>query len=164
MRLTRREQLPAGVEEVYALLTDPAFQEAKCAATTDGGAYDAQVTGTATGHRVHTSRELPADGLPDVARSFVGPTLTVVEDYEWGPPAPDGSRAAAVDLHVKGAPLTLKGVLRLEPDGSGSAEVLDAELKANVPFVGGTIEKAAAEPINAAVGVEADMLRERLGG
>lgn len=164
MRLTRREQLPAGIEAVYALLTDPAFQEAKCAATTDGGAYDAQVTATATGHRVHTSRELPADGLPDVARSFVGSTLTVVEDYEWGPAAADGSREATVDLHVKGAPLTLKGVLRLEPDGSGSAEVLDAELKANVPFVGGKIEKAAAEPINAAIGVEVEMVRERLGG
>jgi hypothetical protein len=164
VRLTRREQLPAGPEEVYALLTDPAFQEAKCAATTDGGAYDAQVTATATGHRVRTSRELPADGLPDVARSFVGPTLTVVEDYAWGPPAADGSREAAVDLHVKGAPLTLKGVLRIEPAGSGSAEVLDAELKANVPFVGGKIEKAAAEPINAAIGIEVDLLRERLDG
>ncbi|MBM6400904.1 DUF2505 domain-containing protein [Phycicoccus sonneratiae] len=164
MRLTRREQLPAGPEEVYAVLTDPAFQEAKCAATTDGGAYSADVTPTATGHRVHTSRELPADGLPDVARSFVGATLTVVEDYEWGAAGPDGTREAAVDLHVKGAPLTLKGVLRLEPDGSGSVEVLDAELKANVPFVGGKIEKAAAEPIGAAIGVEVELLRERLGG
>lgn len=164
MRLTRREQLPATPEEVYAVLTDPAFQEAKCEATTDGGAYEARVTATATGHRVHTSRELPADGLPDVARSFVGSTLTVVEDYEWGAAAADGSRAAVVDLHVKGVPLTLKGVLRLEAVGAGSAEVLDAELKANIPFVGGKIEKAAAEPINAAVGIEVELLRERLGG
>ncbi|MGG5260807.1 DUF2505 domain-containing protein [Phycicoccus avicenniae] len=164
MRLTRREQLPATPEEVYAVLTDPAFQEAKCAATTEGGAYTAEVTPGAVGDRVHTSRELPADGLPDVARSFVGATLTVVEDYVWGAPAADGSREASVDLHVKGAPLTLKGTLRIVPDGAGSAEVLDAELKANVPFVGGKIEKAAAEPINAAIGVEVELLRGRLGG
>ncbi|HMM97319.1 MAG: DUF2505 domain-containing protein [Micrococcales bacterium] len=164
MRLTRREQLAATPEEAYALLTDPAFQEAKCAATTDGGAYSAEVTDGAVGARVTTSRELPADGLPDVARSFVGATLTVVEVYDWGAPAPDGSREAVVDLHVKGAPLTLKGRLALLPDGAGSVEVLDAELRANVPLVGGRIEKAAADPINAAIDVEVRLLRERLGG
>ena len=35
MRLTTREELKGTVDEVYALLTDPAFQEAKCVATTD---------------------------------------------------------------------------------------------------------------------------------
>ncbi|MBT9255881.1 DUF2505 domain-containing protein [Phycicoccus sp. MAQZ13P-2] len=163
MRLTRRERLDATPDEVYALLTDRGFQEAKCEATTGGGAWSADVTQSAVGHRVATTRELPADGLPDVARSFVGATLTVIESYDWGAPAPDGSREAVVDLHVKGAPLTLKGTLRLEPDGNGSAEVLDTELKANVPFVGGRIEKAAADPINAAVDVEVGLLRERLG-
>ena len=35
MRVTTREELAGTVDEVHALLTDPAFQEAKCAATTD---------------------------------------------------------------------------------------------------------------------------------
>lgn len=164
MRLTRRERIDASTEAVYALLTDPSFQDAKCAATSEGGSYEVDVTGGTPGHTVHTQRELPSDGLPDAARSFVGNTLTVVEDYTWGAARPDGSREATVDVHVKGAPLTLKGTLRLEPDGDGSVQVLEADLKANVPFIGGTIEKAAAGPFTAAVDTEIALLRERLGG
>ncbi len=163
MRLTRRERLDATPEEVYGVLTDPAFQQAKCAATTDGGAHSVDVTEHAVGHRVQTWRELPADGLPDVARPFVGDTLTVVEVYTWGPPGADASREAEVDLHVKGAPIVLRGTLRLEPDGAGSAQVLEADLRATVPFVGGKIEKAAAQPIGAAIDIEVGLLRDRLG-
>ncbi|GGL28593.1 DUF2505 domain-containing protein [Phycicoccus endophyticus] len=164
MRLTRREQLAATAQQVYAVLTDAGFQHAKCEATTAGGRYEVEVSEHALGHRVRTARELPADGLPDVARSFVGDTLTVVEVYDWGAPEPGGARQASVDLHVQGAPLTLKGTLRLEGDGAGSLELLDAELKATVPLVGGRIERAAAGPIDAAIGRELDLLRERLGG
>lgn len=162
MRLTRRETVSAGPDEVYATLVDPAFQEAKCQAT-EAESYDVSVTETSVGHDVRTTRVLPSRDLPDVARSFVGEQLTVVETYEWGAPAPDGTREAVLDLHVKGAPLTLKGTVRLEPDGGGTLELLDAELKANVPFVGGKIEQAASTPIGAAIDTEIRMLRERLG-
>ena len=154
--------MPAGPDEVYATLTDPAFQEAKCAAT-EAESHEVEVTPTAVGHRVRTSRVLPSTDLPDVARSFVGDRLTVVETYDWGAPGADGSREAVLDLHVKGAPLTLKGTLRLVPEGGSTVQTLDAELKANVPFVGGKIEQAAARPIESAVETEVRLLHERLG-
>ncbi len=162
MRLTRREELDATPEEVYAVLTDPGFQEAKCAATTAGGAHTVDVADGASGARVRTERELPSDGLPDVARSFVGVTLTVVEVHDWSGPTADGARASTVDMHVKGAPLTLKGTLRLEPSGSGTAEVIDTDLTANVPFIGGRLEKAASGPIDTAIDIEIRLLREWL--
>lgn len=162
MRLTRREELGGTVDEVHALLTDRAFQEAKCDATTDGGRSTVDVGSAASGERVRTERELPSDGLPDLARSFVGDHLTVVEVLDWNGPAADGSRQAVVDIHVKGAPLTIKGTLRLEPTGAGTAEVLDADLKANVPLIGGKLERAAADPINAAIDIEIGLLREWL--
>ncbi|NHA69526.1 DUF2505 domain-containing protein [Phycicoccus flavus] len=163
MRLTRRERLDASPDAVYALLTDEDFQREKCARTSEGGTYDVSVTPTGVGHRVQTSRQMSSSGLPDAARSFVGDTLVVVESYDWGAPGPDGSREAAVDLHVKGAPLVLRGTLRVEADGTGSLEVLDAELKANIPFIGGKIEQSASGPIYAAVDTEVAMLRDRLG-
>jgi Protein of unknown function (DUF2505) len=162
VRLTTREELDGTVDEVHALLTDQAFQEAKCAATTDGGATSVDITRNAGGQRVRTTRELPSDGLPDVAKSFVGDHLTVIEVQDWSGPAADGSRESALDIHVKGAPLTIKGTLRLEPSGAGTAEVLDAELKANVPLIGGRLEKAAAAPINTAIEIETRLLREWL--
>lgn len=163
MHLTTRDELAGTVEEVYALLTDPGFQDAKCVATTDDAHnFTVDVADAAGAHRVRTERHLPSDGLPDVARSFVGDNLTIIEVHTWSLPAADGSRESVVDLHVKGAPLTLKGTLRLEPSGAGTVQVLDADLKANVPFIGGKIERAAAEPIEGAIEIETALLKEWL--
>jgi len=162
VRVTTREELAGTPEEVYALLTDQAFQEAKCEATTVGGPYTAEVRASRSGDRVTTQRELPTDDLPDVARSFVGEKLTIIEIIEWSAATDDGSRTAVVDMHVKGAPLTLKGTVRLEPSAAGTVEVLDAELKANVPFIGGKIEQAASGPIRTAIDIETRLLREWL--
>ncbi|MEO6790117.1 MAG: DUF2505 domain-containing protein [Ornithinibacter sp.] len=162
MRLTTREELAGTPEEVYALLSDQAFQEAKCEATTVGGPHSATIGGSRAGARVTTQRELPTDDLPSVARSFVGEKLTIIEILDWAGPAADGSREAVIDLHVKGAPLTLKGTVRLEPSGAGTIESLDAELKANVPFIGARIEQAAAGPIRTAIDIEIALLREWL--
>jgi len=163
VRVTTREELAGTVEEVYALFTDVAFQEAKCLATTDdANHFSVDVSGGPAGERVRTERHLRSQGLPDVAKSFVGEHLTIIEVQDWSAPAGDGSRQSAVDMHVKGAPLTLKGTLRLEPTASGTVKVLDAELKAHVPFIGGRIEKAAAEPIKAAIEIETGLLREWL--
>ena len=163
MRVTTREELAGTVEEVYAVFTNVAFQEAKCVATTDdANHYSVDVAGGPAGERVTTERHLRSDGLPDVAKSFVGEHLTIVEVQTWSAAAADGSRESAVDMHVKGAPLTLKGILRLEPSGAGTVKVLDADLKAHVPFIGGKIERAAAEPIKAAIDIETDLVREWL--
>ncbi|MGL5817793.1 MAG: DUF2505 domain-containing protein [Phycicoccus sp.] len=160
MRLTLREEFDAGPDAVYAVLVDPAFQDAKCAATSEGGTYTVDITAGATGQRVRTERDLPAAGLPDIARSFVGNRLTIVEVLEWA--RDDSGHRATLDLHVKGAPLTLKGALALGLSSTGTTESLDAELKANVPFIGGKIEQSAAVPIRAAFDVETELLREWL--
>lgn len=162
MRLTTREDLAGTPEGVYALLTDQAFQEAKCDATTLDGPFSAKVDVGRAGARVTTQRELPTDELPDVARSFVGPKLTIIEIIDWSAPDADGSREGVLDLHVKGAPLTLKGTVRLQPSRGGTVEIVDAELKANVPFIGGRIEQAAAEPIRSAINIELGLLQEWL--
>lgn len=162
MRLTTHEELPGTVEQVHALLVDQAFQEAKCAATTDDGVYSVDVHAGIDRHHVRTERQLPSDGLPDIARSFVGEHLTIIELLDWSGPGPDGSRASAVDIHVKGAPLTVKGTIRLEPYGEATVEVIEAEVRANVPLIGGRLERAAAVPIDAAIRIEIELLREWL--
>ena len=60
MRVTTREQLDGTVEEVYALFTDVAFQEAKCVATTDdSNRFSVDVTFGPNTHRVRTERHRP---------------------------------------------------------------------------------------------------------
>jgi hypothetical protein len=57
-------------------------------------------------------------------------------------------------MAVAGVPIALMGTLSLAADGPGSVELLDSELKARVPLIGGKIEKAAAPPIENAIAIE----------
>jgi hypothetical protein len=162
VKVTRREHLAATPDEVYAVLIDPAFQQAKCDATTNGGVHTVEVTPAAVGARIRTERELPSQGLPDVARSFVGDHLVIVESQEWAAPGSDGVHESSIDMHVRGAPLTLKGAVRLEPNDTGTVHSIDTVLRAQVPLIGGRIERAAAHPINVAIDIEIRLLREWL--
>lgn len=161
MRIAKTVEYPATPEQVFAVLADPAFQEAKCAATA-AVKHKASVDPDAGRTVIRTERILPSDDLPDFARSMVGPTLKVVETQEWGPAAADGSREGTVRMEVAGAPITLTGSLSLSPRGTGAVETVDAELKARMPLIGGKIEKAAAGPIEEAIDVEAATAREWL--
>ncbi|HEX5523727.1 MAG TPA: DUF2505 domain-containing protein [Pedococcus sp.] len=163
MRITKAAEYHATPEEVFAVLSDKAFQNAKCAAT---AAIEHEATVEANGERtlITTERVLPSHGLPEFARSLVGPTLKVVETQDWGPASADGSREGTVDMEVVGAPMSLKGTIRLEPGGPGTLEHIDAELKAKVPLMGGKIEKAAAPSIQEAIDIEVQTAHEWLHG
>lgn len=162
MKFTHRAEYPAAPEAVFAVMCDPAFQDAKCDATTTG-TWTADVATTGDRTTITTERVLPTDGLPDVARSFVGESLTVVEVQTWAPPAADGSRTADLNLHVKGAPMTLRGTIRLSRTAAGSVHEVDGDLKAGVPLIGGRLEKAAADPLMHAARTETTLLHQRVG-
>jgi hypothetical protein len=153
MKIATTVEYAATPEEVFAVLSDAKFQEAKCAAT---AALKHSATVKTLGERtvITTERELPSDGLPDFARSMVGATLKVTETQDWGPASDDGTRQGTVEMGVAGAPISLKGVVSLKPGGSGTVEALQAELKARVPLIGGKMEKAAAPPIEEAIAIE----------
>jgi hypothetical protein len=158
VRLTTREEYNASPQAVFAIIGDPAFQAAKCAATSTGK-YTIDVAEHGDHTVIRSERHLPSDGLPDAARSFVGQELTVIEIQDWGPAETDGSRRCAVDLHITGAPVTLRGEALLAPSARGSVETLEGDLKANIPFIGGKIERSAAGPILGAISIEADTIR-----
>ena len=161
MKFTHRAEYPAAPEAVFAVMSEQSFQDAKCDATTTGR-WTADIKDAGDRTVISTERLLPTDGLPDIARSFVGDTLTIVEVQTWGAAAPDGSRTADLNLHVKGAPMTLKGSIRLSPTASGSVQEVVADLRAGVPLIGGKLEKAAAEPLLTAARIETRLLRDRL--
>jgi hypothetical protein len=153
MKIAKTLEYAADPTSVFAVLSDPAFQEAKCAATA-AIRYTANVASRSDRTVITTERVLPSDGLPDFAKNLIGDTLTVTETQDWGPAAADGSREGKVEMAVAGTPISLTGTLSLAADGTGSVERLDSELKAKLPLIGGKIEKAAAPPIEAAIAIE----------
>ena len=154
MRLSAEIRYDADPATVFAMLLDPDFQERKCAAT---GAIDHEVEIEEYddgGAAIRTSRTMPTDNVPDFVRTFVGQTLIVVQVDDWQAAGPDGSREGTTVVEIKGAPVRLAAALTLHPDGGGSREGIDGDLKAGVPIVGGRIEKAVEPALQAAIRVE----------
>ncbi|MEO5981231.1 MAG: DUF2505 domain-containing protein [Pedococcus sp.] len=161
MKIATTMEYAATPQEVFAVLTDQAFQEAKCAATA-AIKYSASITRSGGGATIRTERILPSEGLPDFAKNMVGETLKVVETQTWGAASADGSRTGTLEMAVAGVPVALGGTLALAPGGPGSIEHLDADLKAKIPLIGGKIEKAAAKPIRESIDIEAATAKEWL--
>lgn len=162
MKISRTAHYPADPAAVFAVVADEDFQSAKCVET---GARSHTVSVVDEGERtvITTERTLPSDGIPEVVKSLVGDTITVVEKQDWGPPNEDGSRAGTVTISVAGAPMAMHGDLALRTDEHSCLETIDIDLKAPVPLIGGKIEKAAAPAIEAAISAEIRLIHERLG-
>jgi hypothetical protein len=131
--------------EVFSVLAQEDFILAKCAAT---GSLSTQASvNEDTDSHVHTLtsiRVLPAD-LPAPAKSLVGDTITVTETQIWSAPDPDGARTATVTVEFSG-PMGFTGTLELTPTQAGNTTITTrGTFTANVPFIGGKIEKVAAE-------------------
>lgn len=161
MRITRTATLPAGVEDVFSLISSQEYQAAKVAAQAErSSASVTEQAGGAVG--VHTERELPTNDIPAVLASMVGDTVTVTEQQNWSQPQPDGSRTADLEIRVAGIPLQLVGRLTLAPDGDASSLDVAADLDCSVPFVGSRIESAARPTIEDSIDHEVRLLGERL--
>ena len=88
---------------------------------------------------------MPTDQLPDFVKSFVGKELHLTETSTWGPAAADGSRRGRlVVTRRRRARSRSTPASPLAPPGPGSREVVEGELTAKVPLLGGKIEQAAA--------------------
>ena len=163
MRLQKSLSYPAPAGEVAALLADRSFVDEVCAAS-GAVSHEVDVSGDPAGaFAVTSTRVLPTDELPDVARRFVGATLSLRQVDRWDAPGPDGSRSGTLALEVPGAPVTARAAMTLRPDDAGgSQQVVDGELTASVPLVGRRIEKAAVTPLMMALEQMEQLARRRL--
>jgi uncharacterized protein DUF2505 len=163
VKVTAQIRYAADPARTFAMLLDRGFQEQVCRETGARG-FDVAVEQAGGGGTVRTTRELPTDEFPDFVRTFVGDTVQVVRVDSWGAAAPDGSRRGTIVVEIKGAPVRLEGTIALRPEGGGTVEDVDGDLKASVPLVGGRIEKAVEPPIRAAVAKEEQVGARWLAG
>ena len=153
MKIERSMHNDIGLVELFEMIRTKAYQERKCV---DAGAlsYDVSVTRTGDGVVIKAKRKMPTVGFPALLRKFVPAGVVSTETVTWGPAAADGSRTA--DLHVSfhGTPASMNGTIRIVADGTGSDVLVDAEFKANVPLVGGKLERIAAPIILGVIDAE----------
>lgn len=151
----------AAPDRVIAMLTDPQFQREKCAAT-GAKSYQVDIHPVDDHTVVVCTRQLPTDGLPDFVRPFAAGGLELVETIDWAPPDGTGRRLGQVTLAFTSQPLSMTGQLDLQADGDATRAVLDANLVANVPLLGGRVEKACEPLVRKALRTEEVLGREWL--
>ena len=159
------QTFPTDSETLFKLLANEDFILAKCAATGSLSAT-ASVSGEPDGAvTLVSTRILPAD-LPGPAKSLVGDTITVTETQIWTPPDANGARTAQVRVEFSG-PMKFEGNLKLTPAQVGTSPsetsvTTTGKFTASVPFIGGKIEKVAAEQTARYLNAEERVARERL--
>lgn len=164
MRITETVQHPADPQRTFEMLTDHAYQVRRCERS---GALDQTVQvesdpdGTTT---VTTQRHLPSDGIPDIAKTVVGPQLLVVETVRWGSPDADGEREGAMSLELPGLPISFTGGVHLRRGAEAGVtdHVVDGDLEARVPLLGRRLEAMVAEQVHEIVQLEEVVAREWL--
>ncbi len=159
MELKLSASYDATPEEVFAIVTDATFREQACEKT-KALSYDVKVTESGGDTVVRVQREMPSDDVPDIARKFVGQTLTVVQTETWHPAAADGTRHADVKGEITGTPVTLKGSAKIESDGKQTVQAIDLDVKVAVPLIGKKIEPFVVDAIRSGLTKEHELGRD----
>jgi hypothetical protein len=89
----------------------------------------------------------------------VGEHIHIVQTEEW-----TGPTTADLDVKIPGKPGHMKGTVALAPDGDGTVETVDADIKVNIPLIGGKLEKLIGDLLRAALESEHGVGQEWLRG
>ncbi|MDR0436408.1 MAG: DUF2505 domain-containing protein [Propionibacteriaceae bacterium] len=137
MHVTAQHKYAATPEEVYAMLTDPAFLDSLFAGV-EAESHQVSVNGS----RTTATATLVA---PEQVRRFTGATITAAVTIDWGQARPDGSWHGLISVDLGKLPAKMSGTATLSPAADGITTVVyDANFTISVPFLGSTLEKTAA--------------------
>jgi hypothetical protein len=139
-------------DEVYAMLAAPDFRDQVCVAARTIR-HDVEITPDGDGMTVVVDQVQPADGIPSFAQKIVGHEIHVQQREHWTSPT-----RATLEVTIPGKPGHLRGTISLTEVDGKTVETVDAEVKVNIPMVGGKLEKLIAELLEAALRSE-----ERVG-
>lgn len=123
------------VEEVRAMLADPAFREAVCdyqrveSSAVSVEEYD---DGSMT---VDLDRTYGTALVPAFAQKFVGTTIDLVQREEWSSPT-----HATFEVSIPGKPGEMRGTSVLADAGGDAVQTIRMDVSVAIPLFGGKIE------------------------
>lgn len=143
----------ATLDEVAAMLADPAFREEVLAA-------QRVVRGSAAveGSQVTVEQVWSADTLPSFAKKFAGDEIVIIQQETWGTPT-----SADVTVAFPGKPGDISGTSSLAPTSTGgTVQTVDLTIKVGIPLVAGKIERLVADMLAKALDKEHEVGRRWL--
>ena len=138
----------ASPDQVYEMLADPTFREAVCAAQ-DVVSAEVELERSGTGFTLTVDQLQRTDDLPSFARTFAGDSTRAVQHEVW-----EDSTGGTLRIEAPGKPTEMKGTITLRPEGSGTVEIVELDVKVKVPLIGGKLEKLLADKVRAGMDAE----------
>ena len=164
MRFEVRHEYSAGVEEVFAVLTDAVLMREEYESLGQSGfelVEHEMVDGAVT---VTTRRVVPLE-LPGFASKFLSPRQTVLQTDSWTQADVHGVRTGTFVVQAKGAPVNVHGTMRLAPDGPRRAvDEMTITVECKVPLIGGKLADFVGGDTRKAVDHERTWIASHLGG
>ncbi|MBL0887267.1 DUF2505 domain-containing protein [Myceligenerans indicum] len=150
-------------ERVRDLMTTDAFQRAK-ADRLGAIEFGMEVTdGPPPEHArtVVTRRRFDTAGFPEFLKPMIRPTIVAVETERWHPSEPGGDTFTGdFEVDVDGAPVALRGHVRIEPHDDGARVTFTGNLRAAVPLFRSKVEQSAAGSVLDTIRTEFTLLEE----
>ena len=134
MRIRHQLKYDASPEDVYAMLSDPAFRQRVCAAM-DTVSHDIAIDETDAGMSVRIDMVQHTHGVPGFAKKIVGDQTRIIQSEQWA-----DIRAADLQVEIPGKPGHIRGRITLTGDASGTVEAFEGEATVSIPLVGGKLE------------------------
>lgn len=139
MQVSHSAVYQAPLDDVYAMLTDPAFRE--YAARHSGVlAVTVDVQQQGDGHSVRMEQVQPVQGVPGFAKRFAGETADVVVEEVWS-----SHRTGTLVVETPGKPSRVQGSYTLTETDGRTTQKFEGECKVSVPLIGGKLEKVMAD-------------------
>ncbi len=118
---------------VYAMITDPVYQEQRAQAGSPLRA-ESSVSDSGDGAIISVFRQM-AINPPGFIKNFVGDTIGIQETQTWTSPT-----TATLLVEILKQPGDVRGTVRLTESGSSTVVTVDAQVAVRVPLVGGKVE------------------------
>jgi hypothetical protein len=149
-------EIPAPVEQVYAVITGERWADQKADAFKDEARTESRTVADGDAVTLVMSRGLPP-GIPGFLEKFLPKGGRARQTESWGP-ARDGVRRGTWQGEIPGAPAKVGGTMSLSPSGSGTTYRIQGEVKVSIPLVGGKAESFVAEMVEKLTTSEAELL------
>lgn len=148
MRFSHRMRYAAAPADVHAMLADPTFRE-KVAEACGAFERDVRIEPNGSGMTVVVDQKQHDHNIPSFAKKIVGDAIHIVQEEHWSDDA-----GASLNVAIPGKPGHMKGTITLAPDGEGTLESVDADIKVHIPLVAGKLEKLIAGLLESALKTE----------
>lgn len=142
--------------QVFDMLSDPEFRDAVCAFQRFPR-REVTITPTSSGMDVKVDQHRPATEVPSFARKLVGDEINIVQSESWS-----SSTRASLHVTIPGKPGDMKGTVTLNAVDGGTTEVVEVEVKASIPLIGGKIEGLIGDMLGKALRAENKVGRDWL--